>query len=225
MSDYINKTVFITGASRGIGLEIKEYFMTKGANVIAPARSELDLSDSASVDEYLNSAKPAFDIFIHCAGINTLSGIEDVTDEIMLEAFNVNLLSAVKIIKYNAAGMKEKQFGRIVFISSLYSAVSRENRIAYSTTKTALLGLTRTLALELAPYNILVNCVAPGYVMTDMTRKNLSEEEIRKIESNIPTGRFQETTEIADAVGFLCSDLNKSITGQSLYVDGGFLCR
>lgn len=225
MSDYTNKTVFITGASRGIGLEIKEYFKARGANVIAPARSELDLSDSASVDEYLNLAKPAFDIFIHCAGINTLSGIENVTDEIMLEAFNVNLLSAVKIIKYNAAGMKEKQFGRIVFISSLYSAVSRENRIAYSTTKTALLGLTRTLALELAPYNILVNCVAPGYVMTDMTRKNLSEEEIRKIESNIPTGRFQETTEIADAVGFLCSDLNKSITGQSLYVDGGFLCR
>ena len=225
MNDYTNKTVFITGASRGIGLEIKTYFETRGAKVIAPSRSELDLSDLASVDEYLNSAKPDFDVCIHCAGINTLSGIEDVTDEIMIEAFNVNLLSAVKIIKSNAARMKEKQFGRVVFISSLYSAVSRENRIAYSTTKTALLGLTRTLALELAPYNILVNCVAPGYVMTDMTRKNLSEEEIRKIESNIPTGRFQETTEIADAVGFLCSDLNKSITGQSLYVDGGFLCR
>ena len=225
MSDYTNKTVFITGASRGIGLEIKKYFLTRGANVIAPSRSELDLSDSASVDEYLNSSKPDFDVFVHCAGVNTLSGIEEVTDETMLEAFNVNLLSAVKIIKCNAARMKEKQFGRIVFISSLYSAVARENRIAYSTTKTALLGLTRTLALELAPYNILVNCVAPGYVMTDMTRKNLSEEDIRKIESNIPTGRFQETTEIADAVGFLCSELNKSITGQSLYIDGGFLCR
>lgn len=225
MNEFADKKVFITGASRGIGLEIKRYFEANGANVIAPARSDLDLSDIASVDEYLDSNRSDFDIFVHCAGINTLSGIEDVSDEIMLEAFNVNLLSAVKIIKSNIAKMKEKRFGRIVFISSLYSAVSKEKRIAYSTTKTALMGLTRTLALELAPYDILVNCVAPGYVMTDMTKINLSEEEIKNIKKNIPTGRFQETTEIADAVGFLCSDSNKSITGQSLFVDGGFLCR
>lgn len=225
MNEFADKKVFITGASRGIGLEIKRYFESGGASVIAPARSELDLSDIASVDEYLNSNHSDFDIFVHCAGINTLSGIEDVSDEIMLEAFNVNLLSAVKIIKSNITKMKEKRFGRIVFISSLYSAVSKEKRIAYSTTKTALMGLTRTLALELAPYDILVNCVAPGYVMTDMTKINLSEEEIENIKKNIPTGRFQETTEIADAVGFLCSDSNKSITGQSLFVDGGFLCR
>ena len=225
MYRFDNKTVFITGASRGIGLEIKKSFEDGGAKVIAPTRKEMDLSDPDSVEHYLNSINEGVDIVVHCAGINLLSGIEEVTDDMMIESFNVNLLSALKIIKNYTAGMKERRFGRVVFISSLYSIVSRERRIAYSTTKTALLGLTRSLALELAPYNIMVNCVAPGYVMTDMTRINLSEEEIKKIEENIPTGRFQEAAEIGETVAFLCADTNKSITGQSIFVDGGFLCR
>ena len=121
--------------------------------------------------------------------------------------------------------MKEKEFGRIVFISSLYGSVSRERRIAYSSSKHALNGLTKTMALELAPYQITVNCVAPGYVMTEMTRKNLSDEDIKEITKMIPTGKFQEPEEVANTTLFLCSEENKSITGQYIAVDGGFLCR
>lgn len=225
MIDFKNKTVFITGASRGIGLEIKAYFEKYGAKVISPCREEMDLSDMNSVDSYLSNNHMDVDIIVHCAGVNKLSGIEDITDELLIEAFNVNIQSAIKIIKHYIKGMKKRKYGKIVFITSLYSSVSKEERIAYSTTKTALLGLTRTLALELAPFNIMVNSVAPGYVMTDMTKANLSKEEIEAIENSIPTGRFQQSVEIAEAVGFFCSESNKSITGQSLYIDGGFLCR
>ena len=81
------------------------------------------------------------------------------------------------------------------------------------------------MAIELGENNILVNCVAPGYVMTDMTRKNLSETEIKNIESQMPTHRFQTTEDIANLTAFLCSDLNQSITGQLIAVDGGFICK
>ena len=103
--------------------------------------------------------------------------------------------------------------------------VSRERRLAYSASKNACIGVVKTTALELAPYNIMVNAVAPGYVMTDMTKRNLSDKEIKEIECLIPTRRFQSEEDIASAVLFLCSDMNNSITGQVLAVDGGFLCR
>ena len=81
------------------------------------------------------------------------------------------------------------------------------------------------MTLELAPYNVLTNCVAPGYVLTDMTKQNLTAQEIKDIESKIPTGRFQSEQDIANLALFLCSDLNQSITGQLIAVDGGFICR
>lgn len=219
-------TAFITGGSRGIGKAIKEKLKKNGITVIAPERSELDLSDFESISEYLENNKSLTpDVFIHCAGINELAGIEEISQDLILRVFQVNYNSAVQLLNSFVPSMKKKEYGKIVFVSSLYGIVSRERRIAYSSSKNALNGLCKSLALELAPYNILVNSIAPGYVMTDMTRKNLSEEEIKNIEKNIPTGRFQSEEEIAEAVTFFCSEKNKSITGQLLAVDGGFLCR
>lgn len=219
-------TAFITGGSRGIGKAINEKLKKNGITVIAPERSELDLSDFESISEYLENNKSLTpDVFIHCAGINELAGIEEISQDLILRVFQVNYNSAVQLLNSFVPSMKKKEYGKIVFVSSLYGIVSRERRIAYSSSKNALNGLCKSLALELAPYNILVNSIAPGYVMTDMTRKNLSEEEIKNIEKNIPTGRFQSEEEIAEAVTFFCSEKNKSITGQLLAVDGGFLCR
>ena len=121
--------------------------------------------------------------------------------------------------------MKNKQKGQIIYISSLTAIVAKEGRISYATSKNAITGLTKTLALELAPYSICVNAVAPGYVLTDMTHKNLTEDEIIKIKNDIPTGKFQEPEEIANFVMFLCSEYNQSITGQLISIDGGFLCK
>lgn len=219
-------TAFLTGGSRGIGKAIKESLEKTSISVIAPTRTELDLSSSESITKYLEkNTNLVPDIFVHCAGINELAGIEEISQDLILRVFQVNYNSAVQLLKSFVPSMKKKEYGKIVFVSSLYGIVSRERRIAYSSSKNALNGLCKSLALELAPYNILVNSVAPGYVMTDMTKKNLTEEEIKNIEKNIPTGRFQSEDEIAEAVVFFCSEKNKSITGQLLAVDGGFLCR
>lgn len=224
--DFTNKTVFLTGASGGIGKNIKEYFEQSNAKVIAPDMDELDLLSTDSVKEYLDINRDLkIDIFVHCAGINKLSDAEDLTMELMESVYRVNVSSAVELLSGFIPNMKNNKSGKIVFITSLYAIVSRERRAPYSASKSSLLGVTRTLALELAPYNILVNSVAPGYVDTEMTRKNLSSKEIEDIENTLPTGRLQKPEEISDIVGFLCSDLNKSITGQQVAVDGGFTCR
>lgn len=221
-----NKTILITGGSRGIGKKIKETYEQNGAAVIAPGRDKLDLSSGNSIENFLNENKELNpDIFVHCAGINILAGIDEINDKILHDVFQVNLFSAVSLLNKFTGSMKVKNSGKIVFISSLYSLITKERRIAYSASKNALTGLTKTLAVELGKYNILVNSVAPGYVLTDMTRKNLSDAEIRAIENNIPTGRFQTEEDIANIVLFLTSDFNSSITGQIIAVDGGYTCQ
>lgn len=223
---YSGRRVFLTGGSRGIGKKIGAVFRAVGADLTAPGRDEMDLLSAKSIEDYIKAhqdLKP--DIFIHCAGINKLAGITEIQRDMMQDVFQVNVFSAVQLLKNFAESMKEKRYGRILFVSSLYATVSKERRVAYSASKSALTGLAKTVALELAPYNIMVNLVAPGYVMTDMTKKNLSEEEIERIKSQIPTGRFQSEDDIASLAAFLCSDYNQSITGQLISVDGGFTCR
>lgn len=217
------KIAFVTGGSRGIGKGICDILKKNGAEVVAPTRGELDLSDRTSIEKYLgNHTLIRPDIFIHCAGINMLAGIDEISNEILDKVFQVNYCAPVQLLHEFSKTMKEKKYGRIVFVSSLYAIISRERRIAYSSSKNALTGLMKSMALEMADQNVLVNCVAPGYVMTDMTRKNLSQEEIDDIPKNIPTHRFQTVDDIANMCLFLCSDMNKSITGQLIAVDGGF---
>lgn len=224
--EYNNKTVFLTGASRGIGKRIRELLEETGAKVIAPDRKELNLASEDSIASYLHkNTDQNIDIFIHCAGVNQLAGIDKINRTIMQNVFQVNLFSAVQILQQYIDHMRKEHWGRVVFVSSLYSIISKEERIAYSASKNALTGLMKTLALELGKDNVLVNAVAPGYVMTDMTKKNLSEAEIHSIESQIPLGRFQTEDDIANLIAFLCSELNQSITGQLIAVDGGFTCR
>lgn len=220
------RTVFLTGASRGIGRKVKEVFVENGAQVIAPPRGEMDLSDASSISRYLASYDQKMpDIFVHCAGINILAGIEEISTGLMRDVMQVNCFSAVSLLQGFAKYMKAHQYGRVVFLSSVYALVSRERRTAYSASKNALTGIVRSLALEMAPDHILVNAVAPGYVMTDMTKQNLSSREIAGLKQQIPTGRLQTEMDIAGLVCFLCSDLNQSITGQLISVDGGFTCR
>ena len=223
--DYTGKTVFITGASRGIGQAIANSFVEAGACVIAPKRKELDLSDQEKVDKYLREhTETNASVFVFCAGMNPKSDIDHIVMEDVKETFQVNLFSTIQIIKQYIPVLKKNKKGKIIFITSLYASVSREERSSYTSSKHAITGLMKTLALELAPYNICVNAVAPGYVMTEMTKKNLSEKEIMEIQEKIPTKRFQKAEEIASAVLFLGSDKNESITGQTINIEGGFLC-
>ncbi len=216
----------VTGASRGVGAAIAARLREAGADVLTPTRSELDLLCNRSIDSYLAALREPVAIVVNNAGINPLAGSTEVRDADLQEVLQVNLVAPIRLIAGLVPGMKARRYGRIVNISSIFGgAVAKERRIAYTASKAAIVGLTKALALELAPYGILVNAVAPGYVNTRLTRQNNTPEELEQIQATIPLRRLAEAEEIAEAVAFLCSERNSYITGQALLVDGGFTCQ
>ena len=118
--------------------------------------------------------------------------------------------------------MKTQRYGRIVNIGSIWASVSKGGRCVYSATKNGIHGVTNTLAVELAPYNILVNTVCPGFTLTELTRKNNTPEHVEEISRDIPMGRMAEPEEIAEIIYFMASESNTYLTGQKIVVDGGF---
>lgn len=218
------RRVLVTGGSRGIGKAIAERFEKEGYEVITPSRQELDLANPASVEKYimLQKEQAPFDVIINNAGCNDIHLVEDITDEELSEMMNVNLIAPIRLIRGLVVPMKERRYGRIVNIASIWAVVSKAGRCVYSATKNGIHGVTNTLAVELAQYNILVNTVCPGFTLTELTRKNNTEEEIAQISADIPMGRMAQPEEIAQVVYFLASDDNTYLTGQKIAVDGGF---
>ncbi len=217
-------TALITGASRGIGLAIATLFKEEGIKVLAPTRGEMNLMSDKSIDDYLGQLDEPVDILVNNAGINILGTTSQITDPDLDAMIRTNLLAPLRLIKGVVPGMEHRRHGRIVNISSIWSAISKKGRVLYSTTKSGLNGMTRSMALELAQHGILINSVAPGYVNTELTRQNNSEEELQAIAETSPLGRLAEPGEIAQLVYFLCSEKNSYITGQTLFIDGGFTC-
>jgi 3-oxoacyl-[acyl-carrier protein] reductase len=220
----VQRTVLVTGGSRGIGSAIAARLAEAGMRVLAPGRRELNLSSGASIDAYMASLSGPVDVLVNNAGINHLAAVEEITDETLTEMIQVNMTAPLRLIQVALSGMKRGKFGRIVNVGSIFGIVSKERRLQYTATKAALIGMTKTLAIELGPHNILVNCVAPGYVLTELTRQNNSQEELEKIGRMIPLRRLAEPAEVAELVAFLCSEKNTYITGQTIIVDGGFTC-
>lgn len=219
------RVALVTGASRGIGAAVAATLRRDAFEVLTPARGELDLMSDDSIDAYLASLRGPVDVLVNNAGVNFLSGVAELADEDLRATVQVNLLAQIRLIKGLAARMVEARYGRVVNVSSIWSLASKPRRLAYSTTKAAVNGLTRALAVELAPYNVLVNAVAPGYVNTELTKQNNSEEALEQIRQAIPQQRLAEPEEIAEVVAFLCSEKNTYITGQVIVADGGFLCQ
>lgn len=220
------KTALVTGGSRGIGRKICEQLEREGYKVYAPARMELDLSDSTSVEKFVGShSSDIYEVIVNNAGINDINDIENVTDDEIERAMQINLISPMKLLRAFVPGMKEQQYGRIVNISSIWGIVSKRGRVVYSATKHGIHGITKTLAVELAEYNILVNTVCPGFTLTELTRKNNTPEQIAAISEEIPIKRMAEPEEIADAVCYLISVRNTYLTGQLIAVDGGYTSR
>ncbi|GAL92631.1 3-oxoacyl-[acyl-carrier protein] reductase [Microcystis aeruginosa NIES-44] len=216
----------ITGGSRGLGAAMASLLEDQGVEVIAPTRDVLDLSRMESIAAYIASEQgKGFDIIINNAGINLLNELTHVKDEDWQIMLQVNLTAPMALIRGFSPYMKAQKWGRIVNISSIFSLVTRENRSAYSATKAGLNGLTRTAAVELAPYGILVNAVCPGYVETELTFVNNSPEQLAAITATIPLQRLAQPHEIAKLVSFLCSEENTYLTGQTLVIDGGFTCK
>lgn len=218
-------TALVTGGSRGIGEAISQKLEASSIRVFAPKRSELDLSSSSSIETFLAAFKEPVDILINNAGINLLADCNDSTNEVFQQTLQINLLAPLQLIRSIAPSMAQRRFGRIVNISSIWSTITKPRRLPYTTSKSALNGLTRAIAIEFAPYNVIVNAVAPGYVDTELTRQNNSPEEIDIIRQSIPVRRLAEPSEIAEVVEFLCSTRNTYICGQVIFVDGGYTCQ
>ncbi len=217
------RTAFITGGSRGIGRAIARKFEENGYRVVAPTRQELDLTSSESISNYIEKHRTEyFDVIVNNAGCNDIHEIEGITDEEIENMMSVNLIAPIKLLRGLTGNMKKAGYGRIVNIGSIWAVVSKTGRCVYSATKNGIHGVTNTLAVELAPYNILVNTVCPGFTLTELTRKNNTEAEIEEISRSIPIGRMAEPEEMAEVVFFLCSEKNTYLTGQKITVDGGF---
>jgi len=217
------KNILVTGASRGIGKAIKEELIQNGYHCIAPTRSELDITDVKSIKKFFDTYELNIDGLVNNAGINIIGNIESISDTDISDMLNTNLVAPLLLTQYVVKQMKQNNAGKIVNISSIWGVRSKEFRTLYSTTKFGINGMTKSLARELGPYNILVNTIAPGYVNTEMTQTNVTAEEQEKIKKTIPLKRFAQPEEIAKLVLFLLSDNNSYITGQTITADGGFL--
>ena len=213
----------VTGAHGGIGSAIVELFQSKGVDVIGVGRKDFNLMKNEEIREFMSKIGD-IDILINCAGMNDLAGIEEMSDEKINEMIQVNLISQMTLIKCVIPGMKKNKYGRIVNLSSIWSKFSKERRVMYSVAKAGITGLTVASAVELSKYNILTNAVAPSYVDTVMTSKNNTPEQIAAITESLPIKRMAKPEEIAKVVWFLASPDNTFITGQTIFVDGGFSC-
>ena len=220
-----HRTVFLTGGARGIGAAIREELVTAGYAVISPSREELDLASKDSVEAYLKDHSDiAVDVLINNAGMNVPEKISEISWDNWNKTLQTNLSSAVRLIQFLAPGMSARGYGRILNTSSILGLVTKEGRAAYSMTKAALNALTRSAALEFGAGGVLVNSLAPGYVDTELTRKNNSPEALASIIRSIPLGRMADPKELARVAGFLVSEQNTYLTGQTIVVDGGFTC-
>ncbi len=218
------RTALITGGSRGIGSAIAEKLRADGLEVLTPTRAEMDLLSTPSIDTYVRSLKAPVDILVNNAGINIIASLAEIADRDLQDTMQIDLLAPFRLVRALAPAMMERRYGRVVNISSIWAVVAKPGRTMYSTAKAGLGGMTRSLAVELAPYNVLVNALAPGFVNTELTRRNNTEAQIDAIGKTIPVGRLAEPEEIAEVAAFLVSEKNSYITGQLIMVDGGYAC-
>lgn len=216
------KIALVTGASRGIGAAIAENLRARGDIVLGPTREELDLASVDSVLHWLSRPRPAVDILVNNAGENPIGALDHVTPDTWARALTVNLTAPMLLLQEVAKGMCANKWGRVINISSCYSLVARAGRAPYGAAKAGLNALTRSAALEYANHGVLVNAVCPGFVETDLTRRNNTPVQIEALAKQIPLGRLASPAEIARTVAFLTSDENTYLTGQTIVIDGGF---
>ena len=243
--NFKDKTVIITGGTRGIGAAMVSAFCDADANVVVTGTKktkvespgvadiqnniqyhQLDYSSAESVKEFISLIKglDKVDVLINNAGVNKIDTISEISIDDWDWMNTINLKGPFLLTQAVSENMKKQKSGKIINIASIFSVVSKVKRAAYSATKWGLIGFTKAVALELAPFNIQVNAVSPGFVDTDLTRKILGLENMKQLEETIPQGRLATPDEIAKVVLFLCSDQNTYITGQNIVVDGGFTC-
>jgi NAD(P)-dependent dehydrogenase (short-subunit alcohol dehydrogenase family) len=240
----MKKVAIITGGASGIGLAIARKFVKEGLTTVIVGRDKkklkeacsdmgknahhvvCDLADLEAIPAMIQSVIDEFgriDILVNNAGINMKKSIEEVTDDDYQKIILTNQTSTFSLIREVSGFMKEQESGSILNISSMASQYGLPFVIAYTASKSAIEGMTRAMAVELSPDGIRVNCIAPGFIKTNMSSVALDKdpERKKKVLSRTPLGRLGRTEEVANAAYFLVSDEASYITGIVLPVDGG----
>ena len=184
----------------------------------------VDFLQKESVSKFLEwiNNQEKIDILVNNAGINKVDKNIDSKTSDFENLIDVNLKGPYLFCREVSSIMKKNKYGKIVNISSIWGSITRPGRSLYSASKFGLVGLTKTLAVELAQDGILVNAVAPGFTMTELTKKTNSKEEIEDLKNTIPIRRLAEPIEIARLVLFITSEMNTYLTGQNIIIDGGY---
>lgn len=220
----MSSTALVTGAARGIGRSVAETLESKGIRVLRPGRHELDLAEPESVAAYLGELDETVDILVLNAGINNPEPLQEISPENWSATQQVNVSANLQLLQGLLPRMAAAGYGRVVAVSSVYAHRARAGRVAYSSSKAAIEEVVRSVAVEYGPFGVIANCVAPGFVLTDLTYQNNDAKQLEALAARVPLGRLAEPVEIARFISWLVSAENSYITGQSITIDGGFLC-
>ncbi len=244
------RVALVTGGSRGLGKAMAQIFAQAGADVFLSSRHENELAPTAAQiakesgvrAEYLVAdvtdrgevrrlAETAVarlgkvDILVNNAGGNRPQPIDEVSDEVWDGLVELNLTSCMALTRALTPGMKQRRWGRVIHISSIMGLASTAGRNVYSATKSALIGMARASAMDLGPYGITVNCLAPGPFLTDLPASLLTAEQQTVFAQKTILGRWAKPEELVGPALLLASEAGSYITGATLVVDGGCLAR
>ena len=227
------RTVLVTGGNRGIGYAIAEEFLAKGHRVAITARSgegpagsltvRADVTDYASIDAAFSEIEAAYgpvEVVVANAGITKDTLLMRMSEDDFTSVIDTNLNGAFRVVKRASKGMIKARFGRIILISSVSGMLGAAGQVNYSSSKSGLIGMARSLTRELGSRGITANVVAPGLIDTDMTAK-LSDEQLADYKKSIPAGRFASPEEVGRVIVWLAGDDAAYISGAVIPVDGG----
>ncbi len=240
MINFKNKNILITGASGGIGNELVKKFVSLGANILGSGTKteklelikkqypnikvkKFDIANHSGIEEFIDSVSlelGGLDVLINNAGINLDNLSIRMKVEEWKKVIDINLTSTFLLSKYAIKKMLKNKFGRIVNITSVVGHVGNLGQPNYSASKAGIIGMSKSLAIEYAKKNITVNCVSPGFIVSDMTM-GIADKVKLYLTSRIPMGRFGTGEDVSNCVAFLSSEQASYVTGETIHVNGG----
>ena len=240
MISFKNKNIIITGASGGIGNELVKKFLSLGGNVLGSGTKtekldllkkkypsikvkKFDMSDHSRIEEFIDNAAlelGGLDILINNAGTNVDNLSLRMKDEEWKKVIDINLTSTFLLSKHAIKKMLKNKFGRIVNITSIVGHTGNLGQSNYSASKAGVTGMSKSLAIEYAKKNITVNCVSPGFIVSNMTM-NVADKVKLFLTSRIPMGKLGTGEDVSNCVAFLSSDQASYVTGETIHVNGG----